>query len=250
MAPIVKIYPDVHTWVEEAALEITRVVKESVALKGLAFVALSGGRTPVAVYQRLTQLPWREIIPWSKIHWFWIDERWVPPDHSDSNYGSAWKAMLSKVPVDESKIHRIPTEGMDPPEAAAVYEEQLRNLLRPQGAGLDLAVLGMGTDGHTASLFPGSPLLTEPTHWFAASLAPVGVRQRITMLLPLLNASDTLLFLVAGADKKAVIDAVLHGGALAQNYPAGKVRAARQTIWILDSEAAGVVPPEALRTQE
>jgi len=239
MATIVKVYPDSHTWVDEAAWEITRIVEAAVTANGMAFVALSGGRTPVAVYQRLAHSTWRKRFPWAQVHWFWADERWVPPDHTDSNYALAWKVMLSKVPVDEAKVHRIPTEGMDPAKAAADYEEQLRKLLVPYGARLDLAILGLGVDGHTASLFPGSPAVTESKRWMAVADAPVGVRQRITMTFPLLNASDTILFLVTGADKKAVLETVLHDEAMALNYPAGKARAARQTIWIVDSEAAG-----------
>jgi len=239
MATIVKVYPAAHIWAEEAAREITQVVEAAVAARGCAFVALSGGRTPVEVYQRLAQSPWRERLPWSQIHWFWVDERWVPPDHADSNYALAWKAMLAKVPVALEKVHRIPTEGMTPDEAALFYEDQLRNLLFPNALGLDLAVLGMGTDGHTASLFPGIPALSETTRWIAATEAQTGVRRRITMTLPLLNATDTVLFLVSGADKSRVLETVLHDEALAPAYPAGKVKAARQTIWIIDSAAAG-----------
>ncbi len=244
MASIVKVYPDLHTWTEAAAAEITELVKAAVAAKGFAVVGLSGGRTPVAVYQRLTQSPWREAFPWSKIYWLWVDERWVPPDHPDSNYGSAWKAMLSKVPIDGAKVHRMLTEGMAPHEAAAAYEEKLRKLFQLQGSGIDLAVLGMGTDGHTASLFPGSPALNEATRWIAATESPAGIRRRITMTLPLLYEVETLLFLVAGEDKKNVLDAVIHGGPSAQEYPAGKVMAAKQTIWIIDDEAAGAKTAE------
>ena len=237
MATVIKVAPDIRTWIDDAAEEITRVLEAAVSAKGTACAALSGGRTPVAVYQRLTQSPWRERIPWERIHWFWVDERWVPPDHPDSNYGVAYEALFSKVPVKPAQVHRIPTAGMEPAEAATAYEAQLRVTLG-QGAVLDLAVLGMGTDGHTASLFPGIAELAEATRWVAATLSPVGVRQRISLTFPLLNAADTILFLVTGADKRPLLEAVLGGGEKGTDYPAGKIKAARQMIWLLDQEAA------------
>ena len=238
MATVVKVAPDIRTWIDDAAEEITRVLESAVSAKGKACAALSGGHTPVAVYQRLTQTPWRERIPWDRIHWFWVDERWVPPDHSDSNYGVAYEVLFSKVPVHKELVHRIPTAGLEPAEAAAAYEVQLREILG-LGAALDLAVLGMGTDGHTASLFPGISELAETTRWVAATLSPTGVRQRISLTFPLLNATDTILFLVTGADKRHLLEAVLDGGGKGPDYPAGKITAVRQIIWLLDQEAAG-----------
>ena len=238
MATVVKVAPDIRTWIDDAAEEITRVLEVAVSAKGTACAALSGGRTPVAVYQRLAQTPWRERMPWDRTHWFWVDERWVPPDHPDSNYGVAHQVLFSKVPVNPAQVHGIPTAGLKPDEAAAAYEAQLREIL-PQGAALDLAVLGMGSDGHTASLFPGISELAETTRWVAATLSPAGVRQRISMTFPLLNATDTVLFLVTGADKRHLIEAVLGSERKATDYPAGKIKAAWQTIWLLDQEAAG-----------
>ena len=237
MATVVKVAPDIRTWIDDAAEEITRVLEAAVSAKGTAFAALSGGRTPVAVYERLTQSPWRERIPWDRIHWFWVDERWVPYDHPDSNFGVAYEALFSKVPVNTAQVHGIPTEGLEPAEAVAAYEAQLRGTLG-LGAALDLTVLGMGTDGHTASLFPGSPALGEMTYWVAATLSPAGVRQRISLTLPLLNATDTILFLVTGADKGHLIEAVLGGGEKGPEYPAGRIKTARQMLWLLDQEAA------------
>lgn len=239
MATLVKILPDARTWEMEAAAEITRCAAEAAAARGVAFVAVSGGKTPLPVFRRLTKSPWREKFPWEATHWFWVDERWVPPTDAESNYGLAWEAMLSKEPVDPCKVHRIETEGLTPDESAAAYEKVLRSVIGKNH--LDLALLGMGSDGHTGSLFANTPALAENERWVAATEAPDGVRQRITMTLPLLNGATTVLFLVAGAQKQAALNAVLHGKS--PDMPARKVRAAKRTVWLVDSKSADVDLP-------
>jgi len=239
MAVVVEISPDEATWVETAAAEIGRTVKQAVDQRGTAIVALSGGRTPVAVYRRLTLPPWRERIPWAKIQWVWVDERWVNADHPDSNYRMICESLLSKVPVGRSQIHPIPTEGVSLEQSVLEYEVTLRELITSHGSGLDLAILGMGIDGHTASLFPGSSVLTENERWVAATQSPAGIRQRITLTFPVLNATDTVVFLVTGAEKQPVLAKVLHQVPLpVEEVPAANVQAARRTIWCIDSAAA------------
>ena len=239
MAVIVEIYPDEATWVEEAAAEIGRTVEQAVAHRGAALVALSGGRTPSAVYRRLTLSPWRERLPWAQVQWVWVDERWVNADHPDSNFGMVWEVLLSKVPVDRAQIYQISTEGISLEQSVLEYEAKLRSLVARHGSGLDLAVLGMGADGHTASLFPGSPAVAETQRWVAATHSPAGIRQRITLTFPLLNATDTVVFLVTGAEKHPVLEKVLHQSSLpVEEYPAAKVRATGRTIWCIDNDAA------------
>lgn len=197
---------------------------EAVARKGFFTVALSGGSTPRALYQLLVDLD----VPWSKTHFFWSDERHVPSDHPDSNYRMAYEAMLARVPVPESNIHRVHGENPDAAEAANEYEQTLLPL--------DLILLGLGTDGHTASIFPGSDVLNETKRLVAAPWVEKFNAYRITMTLPLLNNGASVLFLVSGAEKAGIVKEVIEGP---KQYPAQFVQPAHgQLLWMLDKDAA------------
>jgi len=197
---------------------------EAVAQKGFFTVALSGGSTPKALYQLLVDLD----VPWSRIHFFWSDERHVPPDHPDSNYRMAYEAMLSRVPVPEGNIHRIRGENPDAAEAAREYEQTLLPL--------DLILLGLGTDGHTASIFPGSEVLHETKRLVAAPWVEKLNTYRITMTLPLINNSAAVLFLISGAEKAGIVKEVLEGP---KQYPAQFVQPTHgRLLWMLDKDAA------------
>jgi 6-phosphogluconolactonase len=197
---------------------------EAVAQKGFFSVALSGGSTPKALYQLLVDLD----VPWSRIHFFWSDERHVPPDHPDSNYRMAYEAMLSRVPVPEGNIHRIRGENPDAAEAAREYEQTLLPL--------DLILLGLGTDGHTASIFPGSEVLHETKRLVAAPWVEKLNTYRITMTLPLINNSAAVLFLISGAEKAGIVKEVLEGP---KQYPAQFVQPTHgRLLWMLDKDAA------------
>jgi len=197
---------------------------EAVAQKGFFTVALSGGSTPKALYELLVDLD----VPWSKTHFFWSDERHVPPDHPDSNYRMAYEAMLSRVPVPEANIHRVHGENPDAAEAAREYEQTLLPL--------DLILLGLGTDGHTASIFPGSEVLHETKRLVAAPWVEKFNSYRITMTLPLLNNGATVLFLVSGAEKAGIVKEVLEGP---KQYPAQLVQPTHgQLLWMLDKDAS------------
>jgi len=197
---------------------------EAVAQKGLFTVALSGGSTPKILYELLVGRQ----VPWSKTHFFWSDERHVPPDHPDSNYRMAYEAMLSRVPVPESNVHRVHGENPDAAEAANEYEQTLLPL--------DLILLGLGTDGHTASIFPGSDVLHETKRLVAATWVEKLNTYRITMTLPLLNAGASVLFLVSGAEKAQIVKEVLEGP---KQYPAQLVQPTHgQLLWMLDEDAA------------
>ena len=201
---------------------------EALAKKGFFTVALSGGSTPKALYQLLAE-SFLDQVPWSRAHFFWSDERHVPPDHPDSNYRMTYEAMLSRVPVPEDNVHRIHGENPDAAEAANEYEQSLLSL--------DLILLGLGTDGHTASIFPGSEVLQETKRLVAAPWVEKLHTHRITMTLPLLNSGASVLFLVSGAEKAGIVKEVIEGP---KQYPAQFVQPARgKLLWMLDKDAAG-----------
>ncbi|HZN00622.1 MAG TPA: 6-phosphogluconolactonase, partial [Pyrinomonadaceae bacterium] len=167
---------------------------EAVAIRGLFTVALSGGSTPRSLYEVLADPdePFRELVPWSNTHFFWSDERHVPPDHPDSNYRMAHESMLSHVPVPKDNIHRIHSENPDPAAAAQAYEETIKEVTGPIVPQLDLILLGLGNDGHTASIFPGSEVLNETTRLVAAPWVEQLKTYRITMTLPLINSATSV----------------------------------------------------------
>ena len=193
----------VHATPEEAAETVAQLVcalsAESIAARGRFTVALAGGSTPAALYRLLTSPPLAGVIGWAHWHVFWGDERCVPPDHPDSNYGMAHRTLLAQAPIPPPQVHRM--RGEDAPEqAAADYAQTLQDALSPDGR-LDLALLGIGEDGHTASLFPGTEALTERERLVAANWAPHLDAYRITLTFPALNRARNVAVLVTGADK-------------------------------------------------
>ena len=198
-------------------------------------VALSGGSTPKLMFQILAD-QFRDEVAWSRMQFFWSDERHVPPDHADSNYRMANEALLSRVPVLASNVHRIHGENPNAADAAAEYEETIIAVTKQPLPRLDLIFLGLGTDGHIASIFPGSEVLHETKRLVAAPYVEKFVSHRITMTLPLLNNGAAIVFLVSGAEKAAIVKEVLEGE---NEYPAKAVRPVQgELIWMLDKEAA------------
>ncbi len=202
-------------------------------------VALSGGSTPRRLYELLAEPPRRDRIPWERIHWFWGDERFVPPNHPDSNYRMVREAMLSRVAIPVGNIHPVPTVGLDPEEAARAYERELQAVhggdrLEPTRPLFDVTLLGLGSDGHTASLFPGTAALEERQCWV---VAVVGRRPepRISLTLPALDSSRNVAFLVAGEGKRATLARVLAGD---RTLPAARVRPVGRLWFFLDRAAA------------
>ena len=214
---------------------------EAVAQKGFFTVALSGGSTPKTLYQLLadTNEPFHTQVPWSRTHFFWSDERHVPPDDPESNYRMTYEAMLAHAPVPESNIHRIHGENPDAAAAASDYEQTLLQLTKQILPQLDLILLGLGPDGHTASIFPGSAVLNEASHHprlVAALWVEKFKTHRITMTLPLLNNSAAVLFLVSGAEKAGIVKEVIEGPKV---YPAQAVQPTHgQLLWMFDQDAA------------
>jgi 6-phosphogluconolactonase len=202
-------------------------------------VCLSGGSTPQRLYERLATPAIASRFPWRRSHWFWGDERFVPHDHPDSNYRMARVALLSRVPIPDDNIHAIPTEGLLPEQAAAAYETTLKRFygagaLSSERALFDVTLLGIGEDGHTASLFPGEPALQEKRRW---AVAVIGAQSepRISLTYPALDSSRDVAFLATGDGKRAVV-----AGARAGNceLPAAMIRPVGRLHWFTDRAAA------------
>jgi 6-phosphogluconolactonase len=200
-------------------------------------ICLSGGSTPRRLYQLLSEPPFRDALPWERLHWFWGDERFVPWDHPESNYGMVHTAMLERTPAPRSNIHGIVTTGT-PDEAASSYERELKSYygaetLDPAQPLFDVQLLGLGPDGHTASLIPGTSALEERQRW---AVPVVGARPetRITLTYPPLESSRHTAFLVAGADKREILARVLSGD---QTLPAARLNPVGELTWFVDEAA-------------
>lgn len=231
------ILPDLWAAAETVADELVHAAASS---SGPFFIALSGGRTPLALYSLLASpdAPYCARMPWRRLHFFWGDERCVPIQDPASNFGAAWDEMLGRVPVPPDNIHRVMGER-DPEEAARGYEADLRREMGPKPR-FDWVLLGIGADGHTASLFPRAPALREKNRLAVASWAPSG-QARVTLTLPVLNAAERAVFLVSGVKKAEAVSWAL-ADPPREDVPASLVRP-RWLEWVLDRDAAGRLEP-------
>ena len=215
------------------------MTKAAVAAQGSFRVSLSGGSTPKTLYGLLASDEFRDRFPWQLVSWYWGDERFVPSDHPESNFRMTREAMLAKAPVPRENVHPIPADGT-PEDAARRYE---RTLQAAYGAAtldrarpfFDLTLLGLGADGHTASLLPGDPVLEERKRWVAV-VAHGRPEIRITMTFPVIESSRRVAFLVAGRDKAAILQAIRAGDS---QVPAARVRPRGELLWFVDRAAAG-----------
>jgi len=240
---VVRRFADLDALSRAAADELIELAREAIAARGRFHVALSGGSTPKRLFQLLAARP--DALPWDRIELWWGDERCVPPDHADSNYGMARAALIEPLRphglgADAARVHRMHGE-LDPGAAARAYEDELRAVLGDPPV-LDYALQGMGPDGHTASLFPDSPALEEARRWVVANhvrspLVRDGEATRITLTAPAINSARCVRFLVAGADKAAALAAVLEGPRAPQRYPSQLIDTAQQA-WLIDAAAA------------
>ena len=223
-----------------AAEVLATVTQQAVERRGVAHIALSGGSTPRSLFRLLARPEWQAQVPWARVHVWWADERCVPPDHPDSNYAVAYTLLLGHLSV--VHVHRMRGEVEDPAVAAAAYEAELRQVFRlgpTSRPRFDLILLGMGADGHTASLFPGTAAIEESHGLVAVGEAPVVPLRRITLTLPVLNRSAYCLFLVAGADKGPALTRVFWPDPQESLLPAGRVDLSNGRIfWLLDTAAA------------
>ena len=239
--------PDPAALARRAAHYFVEMAGEAAEASGRVRIAISGGSTPKAAFQLLgdRDQPWRSRMPWDKLDLYWVDERTVGPDDSESNYRMTREALLDHVPLKAEQIHRIEGE-LEPEAAAARYESELRYSFRPAGAEIprfDLVELGMGDDGHTASLFPNTQGLHETSRLVIANHVPQKDAWRVTLTWPVINRARSVFFLIAGADKANVLSEVLTG-------PQDPERLPSQLIWpvsgiltlILDRAAAALLP--------
>jgi len=242
---------DAAALARRAAQYFVEMAEEAVAARGRARIAISGGSTPKAAFQLLGDpaQPWRVRMPWDRIDLYWVDERCVPPDHPDSNYRMTREALLDHAPLKPEQIHRMEGE-LKPEEAAARYESELRNGFRLEGAEtprFDLLELGMGPDGHTASLFPHTEALHEMGRLCVANHVENKEAWRITLTWPVINHARSVFFLIGGADKAEVLHEVMMGPQDAARLPSQFIRPASGILTlILDRAAAALLPaPDA-----
>jgi 6-phosphogluconolactonase len=216
------------------------LVEKALAKRGAFAVSLSGGSTPRRLYELLARAPLLARMPWDRVHWFWGDERFVPQSDPQSNYRMVWNAMLSQAPVPLENVHPIPTEGLAPAQSAARYEAELKRYygsdeLDLAGPLFDVTFLGLGPDGHTASLFPGTDVLNERTRW-AAAVEGVKDEPRITLTYPALESSRATAFLVEGAGKHEMLGRLMKGDT---SIPAARLRPNGDLFVFADKAAVG-----------
>lgn len=243
----VKIFPGSAELTQAAAEEFVRIGSKATAKRGRFAVALSGGSTPRPLYSMLGSESFALLIDWPRAHLFWSDERCVPTEDPRSNYHMTHETLLKTVPRLPENIHRIRGEN-DPESSATEYENDLRNLFgtpdadgRP-GTGFDLVLLGMGEDGHTASLFPGSALIREKRRWVAADYVESLSMWRITLTPVVINASENVLFLVSGAAKARAVRDVLEGPFQPEALPAQSIKpSGGRLTWLMDESAASLL---------
>jgi 6-phosphogluconolactonase len=236
----IAVYPDSDSLSHAAARYIVQVAQESIVTHGRFTFALSGGNTPKKLYGLLGSEPYRDQIDWALVEIFWSDERCVPPDSEDSNFRMAQEVLLSKVPIPSQQIHRMPADAPDRDSASLAYRQEMQRVFGTSVVPrFDLIQLGMGPEGHTASLFPHQPSLHEQTRLVMPVTVPKPPPPRLTFTPPLLNAAIHVLFLVTGADKAEAVQAVLEGDYPPDEYPAKIVNPARgEVTWMLDTAAA------------
>ncbi len=238
----VVVTPDPEGLAEAAAERFSKAAEKALAGSGRFTVALAGGSTPKGLYALLASEPYRSRVPWPRARVFWGDERCVPPTHGDSNYRMAEETLLRRLPIPREQIYRIRGEDPDPDRAAAEYEQVLKTVFGLRPAALprfDLILLGMGADGHTASLFPRSPALREVSRLAVAPYVEQVGGYRITLTLPVLNHAACVMFLVSGQEKAATLRSVLAPGAGHDRPPAGLVAPqGGVVVWLADRAAA------------
>jgi 6-phosphogluconolactonase len=239
----IAIYPDIDTLSQQAAQYITRIASESIVTRGRFTIALSGGTTPTKLYGLLGNEPYCSQIDWQLVHIFWGDERCVPPDSPDSNYYMAQEMLLRKIPVPANQVHRMPADLPDRNAASQAYTVEMQRAFGTNGIPtFDLIQLGMGPEGHTASLFPHQPSLHENQRLVMPASVPKPPPDRLTFTPPLLNAARNVLFLVAGSDKADALQAVIEGAYQPDEYPAQIVRPPNgEVVWMLDRAAAAKI---------
>jgi len=234
----IRVLPNAAEAARAAAEELAVAAGDAIANRGVFRVALSGGTTPKRLFNTLSTPRFRRRVDWGRTRVYFVDERCVPPSHERSNYRLAKEHLLDPLCVSPANVFRMKGEG-EPRRAAADYEKLLRGEFRGRVPRFDFLLLGLGADGHTASLFPGTKALREKIRWVAANSGPSPEEWRLTLTLPVLNAARRVVFLVAGGDKANVVSTVLAKKPGYRKLPASRVRPPRGSlVWIVDESAA------------
>ena len=236
-----RVLPDLVSLSRAVLEETFPIIQEAVTKRGRFAIALSGGHTPGKMYSLWAQTEqYRNKTPWDRVHLFWGDERFVPADDPRSNYHMARETLISQVPIPAENVHPMPTNLPSPEECARAYETELLKFFGSEPPAFDVQLLGIGDEGHTASLFPGSPALGEKVRWVAAVRVAAAPPQRITLTPVVLNQGRNTFFLVAGEGKRAILSAIRDEPASQPSqYPAARIHPAREPVWFLDQAAAG-----------
>jgi 6-phosphogluconolactonase len=246
---MIEVYPDLESLSQAAAALLVEQANLAVAARGRFSVALAGGATPRRTYELLAAPPLVDRAPWDRVHIFWGDERCVPLTDPRSNARLAKEAWLDRVPIPGNQIHPMNC-ALDPAAAARHYEAQLREFFAGQPPILDLFLLGLGDDGHTASLFPGTTVLAETERWAAPVYVPGQDLHRVTLTAPLINQAAVVAFLVAGGAKAGVLREVLHGPRDPARLPAQLIRPHHGELrWLVDLAAASSLTRDASAVQ-
>ncbi|SEK29268.1 6-phosphogluconolactonase [Parapedobacter koreensis] len=238
---MIKRFNDLQQLNVEAAALFIQAANDAITQNGYFTVALTGGSSPIGLYQLLAQAPYRDQVQWENVYVFWGDERWVPLDDERSNARMALTTLLKHVPVPEEQVFPMWADGVSPQEFAREYEQTLRLHLQPDGC-FDLILLGMGPDGHTASWFPHTDVLHERNKWVAAYYLDAQDMYRITLTVPIVNRASHVAVIAYGANKADALYEVLKGAPNIEHYPAQLLdRADEQITWFVDEAAASRV---------
>jgi 6-phosphogluconolactonase len=248
---LVQLFPTCAEIASHASHEVARIAGEAVSARGVFSIALAGGSTPKMLYALLAEHPTlRNSLPWDKIEVFFGDERHVGPGHADSNFQMATDAMLSKVPLEARQIHRIKGEYSDTAQAAAEYEDEIRRAFALEAGEFprfDLILLGMGNEGHTLSLFPGTKALHDTQRVVTRNWVGKLYTERITLTAPAANAARNVMFMVTGSDKACALKAVLEGPHEPEQLPAQMIQPEMGALsWLVDSAAGSMLSKEIL----
>lgn len=242
---MVQVFENKTSLSEAAARLFVRAAREAVEQNGRFSVALTGGSSPVQLYKLLAQPPYRDEVPWSQTFVFWGDERWVPLTDERSNARMAHETLLDQVPLPREQVYPMWSPGTEPDDFALRYEESLRAYFGQESPRFDLILLGMGDDGHTASLFPGTGVLHERARWVQAYYLEPQAMYRITLTAPLINQARKICFLTFGTNKANALYKVLEGEPNPELYPAQLVQPSEgEVLWMVDESAASQLTKE------
>jgi 6-phosphogluconolactonase len=240
--PEIQVFANPEALTQAAAAEFVRQANQAIQTRGRCAIALSGGSTPKSLYALLATQPWRDQLPWNQVYLFWGDERHVPPSDISSNFRMTQEQLLAQVPIPPENVHRIKAENPDPNVAAAEYEQDLEQFFQfgeQQFPRFDLVLLGMGANGHTASLFPGTAAVHEKSRLVVALWVDEMSTDRITLTPPVINNAREIIFFVTGTEKAETLKAVLEGPYQPDRLPAQIIRPTQgKVVWMIDRAAA------------